>query len=70
VYRLGLAARTLQSLSPLATLDRGYAIVAAADGKILRSSGDTQVGDTLDVRLSRGTVRADVTALDPDDAEQ
>ena len=66
-HRLGLAARSLQSLSPLATLDRGYAIVTGPDGQILRSASDTSLGDTLSVRLSRGSVIADVTAVAEDD---
>ncbi len=63
-HRLGLAARTLQSLSPLATLDRGYAIVTGSEGQILRSAADTSIGAQLRVRLSRGALRADVTELD------
>lgn len=61
-HRLGLAARSLQSLSPLATLERGYAIVTGSSG-ILRSTQDTAVGDSLTVRLSHGSVSADVTAI-------
>ncbi|MGD8322770.1 MAG: exodeoxyribonuclease VII large subunit, partial [Gammaproteobacteria bacterium] len=63
-HRVGLAARAMQSLSPLATLERGYAIVTGADGQILRTSGNTQLGDSLSVRLSRGTLRASVTAIE------
>jgi exodeoxyribonuclease VII large subunit len=65
-HRLGLAARSLQSLSPLATLERGYAIVTGQGGQILRSSASAQIGDSLNVRLSRGTVQADVTAVEMD----
>ena len=62
-HRLGLAARTLQSLSPLATLDRGYAIVTGSDGRILRSAADTSVGGQLQVRLHRGSLQAEVTDI-------
>lgn len=65
-HRLGLAARSLQSLSPLATLDRGFAIVTGPSGGILRSAADAQPGDSLSVRLSRGSVHADVTSVEKD----
>jgi exodeoxyribonuclease VII large subunit len=67
-HRLGLAARSLQSLSPLATLDRGYAIVTGSHGQILRSAADTTVGAQLSVRLHRGSLQADVTELDKGEA--
>ncbi len=66
-HRLGLAARSLQSLSPLATLDRGYAIVTGPKGRILRSSADTHIGEPLSIRLHSGRIEADVTAVEDDD---
>ena len=69
-HRLRLAERSLQSLSPLATLERGYAIVTDSAGRILRRSQDTAPGAPLAIRLRRGGVRADVTAIEPaDEAE-
>lgn len=59
----GSAARALHAVSPLATLERGYAIVArAADGAILRDAGQVAPGDGIKVTLARGALRADVTA--------
>lgn len=64
--RAEIAARTLNTVSPLATLERGYAIVTrAADGAILRDAGDVAPGETLAVRLARGSLRAEVTGPDP-----
>ncbi len=59
--RLALAARALNSVSPLATLDRGYAIVtdAASDDVLMRAS-DVGVGDSIRARLSRGKLLATV----------
>ena len=46
--------KLLTSLGPLATLERGYAIVTTADGQVVRDSGAAQTGDTVSVRLHRG----------------
>ena len=60
--QLNLAARALDSVSPLATLDRGYAIVSSADtGRILTSSGDAPAGTAVRARLADGTLDATVT---------
>jgi exodeoxyribonuclease VII large subunit len=63
--RLKLASRALSSLSPLATLDRGYAIVTSADGKVLTDSGTLVRGEAIDVRLARGALAATVDAIKP-----
>jgi exodeoxyribonuclease VII large subunit len=60
-HRLSLAARTLNTVSPLRTLDRGFAVVTRADGKVVVDSGTVAVGDEIEARLARGTVRARVT---------
>lgn len=48
--------RTLDALSPLATLARGYAIAETADHQLLRSATQVAPGDPLRVRLARGAV--------------
>jgi len=63
--RLKLASRTLQSLSPLATLERGYAIVTSTDGKVLTDSGAVKSGAAIDVRLARGSLGATVDKINP-----
>jgi len=63
--RLKLASRGLQSLSPLATLERGYAIVTDAGGKVLTDSGAVTRGSAIDVRLARGGLAATVDAVKP-----
>jgi exodeoxyribonuclease VII large subunit len=59
--RLALAARALHTVSPLATLDRGYAIVtdATSDDVLMRAS-DVSAGDDIRARLSRGKLLATV----------
>lgn len=59
--RLNRASARLEALSPFAVLSRGYAIVYAADGTVLRSASDTAAGQTIRARLSRGSVEAQVT---------
>lgn len=57
----GLAGR-LEGVSPLATLERGYAIVRrAADGLIVRSPAQVEVGDALRVRVRDGEFGARVS---------
>jgi exodeoxyribonuclease VII large subunit len=52
---LGKLGGQLHALSPLAVLDRGYAMVAS-QGAIVRDAAQVSVGDTLDVRLARGVL--------------
>lgn len=59
--RFKQAAQSLHTLSPLATLARGYAIVEVADsGAILRDAAATKPGDRLRARLARGTIECRV----------
>jgi exodeoxyribonuclease VII large subunit len=53
--RMGAAEARLHSLSPLAVLDRGYALVLAADGALIRSTAQLSPGDQLTTRLADGT---------------
>jgi exodeoxyribonuclease VII large subunit len=52
--------RTLHAVSPLATLGRGYAIVTAENGGILRDAADAKPGTVIEARLSIGRLRAKV----------
>jgi exodeoxyribonuclease VII large subunit len=42
-------------------LSRGYALVYAGDGKLLRSAAGTAAGKTIRARLAHGTLEAEVT---------
>ena len=56
--RVQSAAQRLQAYSPVAVLERGYAIVTTLNGVIVRDSSQVADGDTLDVQLARGRLRA------------
>ena len=56
----------LSSLSPLAILDRGYALVFDAEGKLLKDARSVTIGDEISARLARGEIRASVTDKKPD----
>jgi exodeoxyribonuclease VII large subunit len=58
--RLSLAAASLDALSPLAVLGRGYAIAQTADGKLLRDATSVAIGDSVRVRLDKGILQAKV----------
>ena len=60
-HRLELAMRGLHSVSPLATLERGYAIVQdAASGKVIVRANDIAVGADVRARLAHGELLATV----------
>jgi len=60
--RLRGLARTLHTVSPLATVARGYAILQHADGRVVRSVLDAAPGDRLDARLADGSLGVRVEA--------
>jgi len=49
------------SLSPAATLERGYAVVQRADGAVVRRPADVATGDALRLRLAEGELDATVS---------
>ena len=56
---------SLEALSPLAILNRGYALVFDAKGQLVKDATRLEVGEELSARLARGKVRARVTATEP-----
>ncbi len=56
--------RALDAVSPLATLERGYAIVQTDSGQpsVVRKWDDVEVGDRVTARLSKGKLRCLVEA--------
>ena len=62
-FRVRLQAEELRlhALSPLRVLARGYALVYAENGTLLRSTTETAPGQTIRARLGSGTLSARVT---------
>jgi exodeoxyribonuclease VII large subunit len=67
--RLNRASAGLEALSPLAVLSRGYALVYGTEGKLLRSTAGTKVGETIRARLAHGTLEAEVKQTRIDEAK-
>ena len=57
----GMAGKA-QSLSPLSVLARGYAVVAK-DGKAVKAQTEVSVGDSVEIRLQSGEVKAEITQV-------
>jgi len=55
-------ARALNAVSPLSTLERGYAIVQDSDGKALTRSEGVAIGDKINIRLHEGNLAAEIIA--------
>jgi exodeoxyribonuclease VII large subunit len=58
--RLQLAQRSLNAISPLATLQRGYAIVTGPNGAAVTAAAQLKAGDDITARLASGTIAAKV----------
>ncbi len=61
-HSLALADR-LRALSPRLVLERGYALVRAADGRFVRSAAALATGDAVTLEFARGEADATVTKI-------
>ena len=52
--------KSINILSPLSILDRGYSIILNKKGSAIKSSNDVNKGDTLKARLSKGMIDLEV----------
>jgi exodeoxyribonuclease VII large subunit len=57
VERMG---RALETLSPLAILERGYALVFDSSGNLIKDAEQVKVGEEISARMARGEIRATV----------
>ncbi len=60
--RVAAAGAALSHLDPGQVLSRGYAIVRAADGSVVRSSAQVAVGEEIGLRFAAGAAAARVTS--------
>lgn len=66
--RWALAARALDTVSPLATLDRGFAVVKHND-KVVSNAADLSPGDQISTQLAHGIVHSKVEHIEPEPAD-
>lgn len=57
-------AETLEALSPLKTLKRGYAVVTDEENHTIQSVSHTKVGDLIRIRLNDGAIQSKVLKVD------
>jgi exodeoxyribonuclease VII large subunit len=62
-------AAALEALSPVAILNRGYALVFDANGQLVKDAERLKPGDDVSARLARGSVRARVTSIETEATE-
>jgi exodeoxyribonuclease VII large subunit len=51
---------TLDAVSPLAVLGRGYSILTSAKGEVISSNLDTMIGEEITGRLKEGIIKVKV----------
>lgn len=62
--RFSMASGELNAVSPLATLERGYAIIQDTEtGRVLKNTVDIKAGDRIQARLAKGLIDAIVEAV-------
>ena len=61
--RLRLAMTASEALSPLAVLERGYAVVYGEDGRVLRGTCGVSAGDEMTIRMHDGRITAAVKEI-------
>ncbi len=60
---------SLEALSPVAILNRGYALVFDAQGRLVKDAARLEAGEEVSARLARGRIRARVTATERSETE-
>ncbi|EJG0974325.1 exodeoxyribonuclease VII large subunit [Vibrio parahaemolyticus] len=60
-HQLAIAAEKLDTVSPLATLKRGYSITQTEQGKVVTSADDVKTDDLLVTRLANGEIHSTVS---------
>ncbi|MES2537338.1 MAG: exodeoxyribonuclease VII large subunit [Pseudomonadota bacterium] len=63
--RLSSLATQLELLNPQRTLERGYAIIVDAKGRIVRAPRDLQVREAVTVRLAEGSAQVGIASVQP-----
>ena len=64
--QLDYLSRSLKTIGPLATLERGYAIVTDEDDNIVRRADQLRENAEISTRFAKGSVRSTVKRINPD----
>ena len=62
--RASRAASSLNALSPLSTMARGFSVVVKADGSVVRDAAQTARGEFVGIRFFKGKARATIVDFD------
>lgn len=62
--RMARMAASLEALSPLKVLARGYAIARDEEGHVVTDAAEVLVGQAIQVRLDKGSLAASVTSIE------
>ena len=57
-HRLQLLSRALNAVNPLATLDRGFAIVTHQSNKVITDEKQVQAGEIITTQLAKGKIKS------------
>jgi len=61
-----LLTQSLHSLSPMAVLNRGYAIVTREDtGRVVKHANQLKMDEAIRIRVSEGSLTARISKIDP-----
>ena len=62
---------SLNALSPLAVLDRGYSLTKRlSDGELIEDAAKVSIGDNISILLARGSIVGEVTSVEIDDDDE
>jgi exodeoxyribonuclease VII large subunit len=61
--RLNQLSGRLVALSPVAILERGYALIFDAAGNLVKDAAQVKAGDEISARLSQGTIAAEIKKI-------
>ena len=62
-HKLSAAVGQLNALNPLSIFSRGYSAIFDDTGSVVKSIKDVNVGETVDLKVSDGTIKANVISV-------
>lgn len=62
-HKLSAAVGQLNALNPLSIVSRGYSAIFDDTGSVVKSIKDVNVGETVDLKVSDGTIKANVISV-------